>query len=180
MASVQPVVRAAEAGDFAAITAIYARHVERGTASFELTAPDGQEMRRRWRDVVERGLPYLVATLPPDHAAIAGYAHASPYRVRPAYPYTVEDSVYVVSSSMGRGAGRALLAGVIAACVPLGYRQMIAIIGGSDNAASIALHAALGFDRVGCLTGVGRKLDRWVDTVLMQRALGAGTAAAPC
>ncbi|MGH8714720.1 MAG: GNAT family N-acetyltransferase [Casimicrobiaceae bacterium] len=172
-------VRAATAGDLAAISAIYAHHVLHGTASFELAAPDGEDMRRRWRDAVERGLPYMVATLTPDDGTIAGYAYASPYRARPAYRYTVEDSVYVAAACAGRGAGRALLAAVIAACEPLGYRQMVAVIGGSDNAASIALHTALGFERAGCLAAVGRKFDRWVDTVLMQRALGPGAAAPP-
>ncbi|HEY7945868.1 MAG: GNAT family N-acetyltransferase [Burkholderiales bacterium] len=170
-------VRAATAGDLAAITALYSHHVEHGTASFELAAPDGEEMRRRWREVVEGGLPYLVATLSPDAGTVAGYAYASPYRARPAYRFTLEDSVYVAPSCAGRGAGRALLAAVIAACEPLGYRQMVAVIGGSDNAASIGLHTALGFERAGCLTAVGRKFDRWVDTVLMQRALGPGATA---
>jgi phosphinothricin acetyltransferase len=170
-------VRGAVAGDLAAIAAIYAHHVETGLGTFELAAPDGAEMQRRWQDVVERGLPYLVAVLP--ERAVAGYAYASPYRARPGYRYTVEDSVYVDPGCMGQGAGRALLAALIAACAPLGYRQMVAVIGGSDNAASIGLHAALGFERVGCLTAVGRKFDRWVDTVLMQRALASGGAMAP-
>ena len=170
-------VRAAVAGDLAALAAIYTHHVETGLGTFELAAPDGAEMRRRWQDVVERGLPYLVAVLP--ERAVAGYAYASPYRARPGYRYTVEDSVYVDPDCTGQGAGRALLAALIAACAPLGYRQMVAVIGGSDNAASIGLHAALGFERVGCLTAVGRKFDRWVDTVLMQRALGSGGATAP-
>ena len=170
-------VRAAVAGDLAAIAAIYTHHVETGLGTFELAAPDGAEMRRRWQDVVERGLPYLVAVLP--ERAVAGYAYASPYRARPGYRYTLEDSVYVDPDCTGQGAGRALLAALIAACAPLGYRQMVAVIGGSDNAASIGLHAALGFERVGCLTAVGRKFDRWVDTVLMQRALGSGGATAP-
>ncbi|MEP6998362.1 MAG: N-acetyltransferase family protein [Betaproteobacteria bacterium] len=175
----QLTVRAAVAGDLAAITAIYAHHVERGTASFELAAPGDAEIRRRWHEVVECGLPYFVATLPPHDAVVAGYAYASPYRARPAYRYTLEDSVYVDPTCMGRGVGRALLGAVIAACAPLGYRQMVAVIGGSDNAASIGLHAALGFERVGCLTAVGRKFDRWVDTVLMQRPLGPGSVAVP-
>lgn len=173
----QVTVRAAVAGDLAAIAAIYAHHVETGLGTFELAAPDGAEMRRRWQDVVERGLPYVVAVLP--ERGIGGYAYASPYRARPGYRYTVEDSVYVDPACMGRGAGRALLAALIAACTPLGYRQMVAVIGGSDNAASIGLHAALGFERVGCLTAVGRKFDRWVDTVFMQRPLGPGVATVP-
>jgi L-amino acid N-acyltransferase YncA len=172
-------VRAAVAGDVTAIAAIYAHHVETGIGTFELTAPQDEEIRRRWHDIVERGLPYLVAVLPEHNAGIAGYGYASPYRARPGYRYTVEDSVYVDPTCMGQGAGRALLAALIAECTPLGYRQMVAVIGGSDNAASIGLHAALGFERVGCLTAVGRKFDRWVDTVLMQRALGPGGATVP-
>jgi phosphinothricin acetyltransferase len=127
-------VRAAVAGDLAAITAIYAHHVESGVGTFELAAPDSNEMRRRWHDVVERGLPYVVATLPED-TGIAGYAYASPHRARPGYRHTVEDSVYVDPACVGRGVGRALLAALIAGCAPLGYRQMVAVIGGSDNAA---------------------------------------------
>jgi L-amino acid N-acyltransferase YncA len=179
MSSGPVTVRAAVAGDLAAIAAIYAHHVETGIGTFELAAPDDEEIRRRWHDVVERGLPYLVAALPELNAGIAGYAYVSLYRARPGYRYTVEDSVYVDPTCMGQGAGRALLAALIAACTPLGYRQMVAVIGGSDNAASIGLHAALGFERVGCLTAVGRKFDRWVDTVLMQRALGPGGATVP-
>jgi L-amino acid N-acyltransferase YncA len=179
MSSGPVTVRAAVAGDLAVIAAIYAHHVETGFGTFELAAPDDEEIRRRWHDVVERGLPYLVAALPELNAGIAGYAYVSLYRARPGYRYTVEDSVYVDPTCMGQGAGRALLAALIAACTPLGYRQMVAVIGGSDNAASIGLHAALGFERVGCLTAVGRKFDRWVDTVLMQRALGPGGATVP-
>jgi L-amino acid N-acyltransferase YncA len=179
MSSGPVTVRAAVAGDLAAIAAIYAHHVETGIGTFELAAPDDEEIRQRWRDLVERGLPYLVAALPERNAEIAGYAYASLYRARPGYRYTVEDSVYVDPTCLGQGAGRALLAGLIAACTPLGYRQMVAVIGGSDNAASIGLHAALGFERVGCLTAVGRKFDRWVDTVFMQRALGPGGATVP-
>jgi L-amino acid N-acyltransferase YncA len=179
MSSGPVTVRAAVAGDLAAIAAIYAHHVETGIGTFELAAPDDEEIRRRWHDVVEGGLPYLVAALPERTAGIAGYAYAGLYRARPGYRYTVEDSVYVDPTCMGQGAGRALLAALIAACTPIGYRQMVAVIGGSDNAASIGLHTALGFERVGCLTAVGRKFDRWVDTVLMQRALGPGGATVP-
>ncbi|HEX4522097.1 MAG TPA: GNAT family N-acetyltransferase [Casimicrobiaceae bacterium] len=179
MSSGPVTVRPVVAGDLPAISAIYAHHVGTGVGTFELAPPDDDEIRRRWRDVVDRGLPYLVATLPERNAGIAGYAYASPYRSRPGYRYTVEDSVYVDPACMGQGAGRALLVALIAACTPLGYRQMVAVIGGSDNAASIGLHTAVGFERVGCLTAVGRKFDRWVDTVLMQRALGPGGATDP-
>ena len=179
MASGPVTVRPAVAGDLSAISAIYAHHVETGVGTFELAPPDDEEMRRRWRDIVDRSLPYLVATLPERSAGIAGYAYASAYRARSGYRYTVEDSVYVDPACIGRGVGRALLVALIDACMPLGYRQMVAVIGGSDNAASIRLHEAVGFERVGCLTAVGRKFDRWVDTVLMQRALGPGGATDP-
>lgn len=168
------VIRAAADADLPAIAELYAHHVLTGTASFEVAAPTVDEMRRRRRDVLSRGLPYFVASLP--DTALAGYAYATEYRSRVAYRHTVEDSVYVSPACVRRGAGRALLAAVIAACETLGYRQMVAVIGGSDNAASISLHAALGFRHAGVLSAVGRKFDRWIDTVLMQRALGPGAS----
>jgi phosphinothricin acetyltransferase len=168
------VVRSAADADLPAIAELYAHHVLTGTASFEVSPPTVDEMRRRRRDVLLHGLPYFVASLP--DAALAGYAYATEYRSRVAYRHTVEDSVYVDPVCVRRGAGRALLAAVIAACETLGYRQMVAVIGGSDNAASISLHAALGFRHAGVLPAVGRKFDRWIDTVLMQRALGPGAS----
>ena len=168
------VIRAAADADLPAIAELYAHHVLTGTASFEVAAPTVDEMRRRRRDVLSHGLPYFVASL--SDTALAGYAYATEYRSRVAYRHTVEDSVYVDPVCVRRGAGRALLAAVIAACETLGYRQMVAVIGGSDNAASISLHAALGFRHAGVLPAVGRKFDRWIDTVLMQRALGPGAS----
>ena len=168
------VIRAAADADLPAIAELYAHHVLTGTASFEVSAPTVYEMRRRRRDVLVHGLPYFVASL--SDTALAGYAYATEYRSRVAYRHTVEDSVYVDPVCVRRGAGRALLAALIAACETLGYRQMVAVIGGSDNAASISLHAALGFRHAGVLPAVGRKFDRWVDTVLMQRALGPGAS----
>jgi len=170
------VVRAAADTDLPAIAALYAHHVLYGTASFEVAAPTVEEMRRRYREVLSRGLPYVVASLPDNSSRLAGYAYATEYRSRVAYRHTVEDSVYVDPACVRRGAGRALLAAVIDACEVLGYRQMIAVIGGSDNAASISLHAALGFRHAGVLSAVGRKFDRWIDTVLMQRELGPGAS----
>jgi L-amino acid N-acyltransferase YncA len=168
------VIRAVADADLPAIAELYAHHVLTGTASFEVAAPTVDEMRRRRRDVLSHGLPYFVASL--SDTALAGYAYATEYRSRVAYRHTVEDSVYVDPVCVRRGAGRALLAAVIAACETLGYRQMVAVIGGSDNAASISLHAALGFRHAGVLPAVGRKFDRWIDTVLMQRALGPGAS----
>jgi L-amino acid N-acyltransferase YncA len=174
--AVPVVVRTAVDADLPAIVEIYGHHVLTGIASFEVTPPTVGEMRRRHRDVVSHGLPYFVASLSDNGTDIAGYAYATTYRSRVAYRHTVEDSVYVDPVCVRRGAGRALLAAVIAACETLGYRQMVAVIGGSDNLASISLHAALGFRHAGLLPAVGRKFDRWIDTVLMQRALGPGAS----
>jgi len=159
-----------------AITAIYRHHVLGGAATFETVPPDEPEMARRRDDVLARGLPYVVAEL---DGVLAGYAYAAPYRSRAAYRYTVEDSVYVAPTMPRRGAGRALLDALVAACAASSCRQMVAVIGDSANAASIGLHAACGFRHVGLLPGVGFKLGRWVDSVLMQRALGAGERTLP-
>lgn len=172
-------VRLATDADMPAITAIYAHHVATGTASFELTPPDVAEMRRRRDEIAARGLPYLVASAQDAPSTVAGYAYASMYRARAAYRHTLEDSVYVDAAYSGRGVGRALLTALVASCERLGYRQMLAVIGGSDNAASIGLHAALGFEHVGNLVAVGRKFDCWLDTTLMQRPLGEGATAPP-
>jgi phosphinothricin acetyltransferase len=172
----KPAVRASRPADLPAITAIYAHHVLRGLASFELTPPDADEMARRRDEVLARGLPHLVAEA---NGRLAGYAYAAPYRERPAYRYTLEDSVYIHPDCIGRGIGRALLEVLIEACTVAGYRQLIAVIGDSGNAGSIGLHAACGFVRTGLLPGVGFKFGRWVDSVLMQRDLGAGDRTLP-
>ncbi|HZI82937.1 MAG TPA: GNAT family N-acetyltransferase, partial [Casimicrobiaceae bacterium] len=135
-------LRAATAADAPTTAAIYAHHVRTGTASFEIDAPDAAEMERRWRDVTSRGLPYLVAV---SNGEVIGYAYAGPYRPRPAYRFTVEDSVYVHREACGRGIGRVLLAALIEEAERAGARQMLAVIGDADNAPSIRLHAALGF-----------------------------------
>ncbi|MFB3819463.1 MAG: N-acetyltransferase family protein, partial [Candidatus Methylomirabilales bacterium] len=159
-----------------AVQAIYAHHVLQGTASFEEEPPDLDEMRRRRAEVIGRGLPYLVAEVEGD---VVGYCYASPYRSRSAYRFTLEDSVYVDHRYGGRGLGRALLSTLIPRCATGEWRQMVAVIGDSANAASIALHARLGFHHVGTLRAVGYKFGRWLDTVLMQRALGPGGGAPP-
>ena len=165
------VVRAATQADLDAIAAIYAHHVRTGTASFEIEPPDAAEMARRRAEVVDRGLPYLVAAA---GAEVVGYAYAAPYRPRPAYRFTVEDSVYVSADCARQGIGAMLLKALVSASERAGARQMIAVIGDSANVASIRLHAAAGFSHVGSLASVGWKFDRWLDVVVMQRALGPG------
>jgi phosphinothricin acetyltransferase len=169
-------LRAAVPADTPAIAAIYAEAVRTGTASFEIAAPDPAEMRRRIVALLDAGFPCLVAG---TGRAIGGYAYAGPYHARAAYAATVEDSIYVAPPAQRRGLGRALLAGLIEAAERGGFRQMIAVIGDSANAGSIGLHAAMGFRVVGTHTAVGRKHGRWLDTVHMQRPLGAGAELPP-
>jgi L-amino acid N-acyltransferase YncA len=169
-------IRAATAADIPAITAIYDHAVRHGTASFELEPPDAAEMARRQQALVDGGYPYLVAEA---DGAVAGYAYAGAYRPRPAYRWSVEDSVYVAPAMHRRGIGAALLGRLIAEAEQRGFRQMIAVIGDSAQTPSIALHAALGFRRIGAVENVGFKLGRWLDTVLMQRALGEGASTPP-
>jgi L-amino acid N-acyltransferase YncA len=171
-------IRPAAAADFEAIQHIYAHHVLGGLASFEETPPDAAELMRRWRAIADTGLPYLCA-VDAASGALVGYAYAGPYRPRSAYRFTVEDSVYVAPGQAGRGIGRALLGQLIEICTDLGKRQMIAVIGDSGNAASIALHRACGFDLTGTFQAIGFKHGRWVDSVLMQRALGPGNTSQP-
>jgi L-amino acid N-acyltransferase YncA len=169
-------LRAAAGGDIAAITRIYSDAVMNGTASFELEPPDEAEMARRHQALLAGGYPYLVAETAGE---IAGYAYAGAYRARPAYRWCVEDSVYVAPSHHRRGIGRLLLARLVEECEQRGFRQMIAVIGDSAQTPSIALHAAVGFDMIGTLRSVGFKHGRWLDTPLMQRALGPGDTAPP-
>jgi L-amino acid N-acyltransferase YncA len=169
-------IRDVRDGDIAAITRLYADAVAHGTASFELKPPDEAEMVRRQRVLLANGYPYLVAE---RAGTVAGYAYAGPYRDRPAYNWCVEDSVYVASEFHGRRIGRALLDRLIAESEAHGFRQMIAVIGDTANAASVAVHAAAGFRLIGTFQSVGFKHGQWLDTVLMQRALGAGDSAPP-
>lgn len=170
------VIRDATAGDMAAIAAIYAQDVTGGTGTFELDPPDVGEMIRRHATINALGLPWLVAE---GGGGVAAYAYAGPFRTRPAYRYTVEDSIYVDAAHQGKGLGRALLVELIARCEALGLRQMLGVIGDSANAGSVALHAACGFEMVGTMTSVGWKFDEWRDVVFMQRALGPGDASPP-
>jgi L-amino acid N-acyltransferase YncA len=162
------VIRAAAPADIGAITRIYAHAVRFGTASFEIEPPDEAEMARRQRALIDGGFPYLVAEA---DGAVAGYAYAGPYRPRPAYRFSVENSVYVAPEAHRRGVGRALLDRLVAEAAARGFRQMIAVIGDSDQAASIALHRAAGFRLVGTIAAVGFKHGRWLDSVLMQLEL---------
>jgi len=173
---VQAQVRPALPDDIPAVHAIYSHHVLQGLASFEEQPPSAAELRRRYDEVVSQKLPYLVADF---GGTVAGYGYCAPYRTRSAYRYALEDSVYVHPDAQGRGVGRALLAALIRQCEALGYRQLIAVIGDSAHAASIGLHEAQGFLRVGTLRSVGFKLGRWVDSVIMQRPLGSGDATRP-
>ena len=174
--SVDIAIRACEESDIAMITAIYAHHVLHGLASFEIEPPSESDMLQRRLDIVGCGFPYLVA----EHAGgVVGYAYASPYRLRPAYRYTAENSVYLHPAWVGRGIGRRLLSVLLAECEARGLRQIVAVIGDSANSASIALHRRLGFAMVGTIRSAGYKLERWVDTVLMQRSLGTGDSTPP-
>lgn len=170
------IVRDAIDADVAAVQTIYAHHVRCGLATFEELPPSCAELGARRAAAIANGLPYLVAE---RHGEVVGYAYAIPYHSRPAYRYTVEDSVYVLEGLGGHGIGSALLHVLIARCEAGPWRQMIALIGDSANAASIALHHRLGFRTAGTLRAVGFKLGRWVDTVLMQRPLGAGDQTTP-
>ncbi len=170
-------LRAAAAADVPAIARIYREQVATGTASFEYDPPAVGEMMRRYEVSVAAGFPWFVAD--DDTAGVVGYTFASPYRPRPGYRYTVEDSVYVAAGAAGRGIGGALLAQLIEACTARGDRLMVAVIGDVANGASIAVHRRQGFAAIGRMPGVGWKFDRWIESVLMQRVLGEGTTAPP-
>jgi len=169
-------IRPAGPPDIAAITRIYADAVAHGTASFELDPPDEAEMARRQRALLADGYPYLVAV---SEGEIAGYAYVGPYRARPAYQWCVEDSIYLAPAFHRRGIGKLLLARLMEETERRGFRQVIAVIGDSAQVASIALHAATGFTMVGTLRAVGFKHGKWLDTPLMQRALGDGDTTPP-
>lgn len=170
-------IRTARTSDIPAITRIYAHAVEHGTASFELSPPDEVEMTKRMRHLLDNNFPYLAAEMAGE---LCGYAYAGPYRDRPAYRWTVEDSVYIAPAMYRRGVGRALLLALIEAAEAREFRQMIAVIGDSvSQAPSVGLHEVLGFSHVGILQDVGFKHGRWLDSVIMQRALGSGAASVP-
>ena len=166
-------LRSAVDADLPAVQAIYAHWVTHGTGSFELEAPSLDEMTRRRADVLAKGLPYLVAQA---DGQVMGYAYVNWFRPRPAYRFSVENSVYVHPDARRVGVARLLMVELLARCEMAGARQMVAVIGDSANVSSVGLHHALGFRHIGTLQSAGWKFDRWLDTVLMQRSLGPGDA----
>jgi L-amino acid N-acyltransferase YncA len=169
-------IRASQDDDIDAIATYYRESVATGTASWEYDPPSVEEMARRRHAVIAGGFPYLVAEC---DGRVIGYCHASTYRARIGYRFVVEDSVYVAPDMHGRGVGKTLLMSAIAECEKLGFRQMIAVIGDSENAGSIALHERCGFQHAGRFNGIGYKFGRWLDSMQMIRALGAGGGTAP-
>jgi L-amino acid N-acyltransferase YncA len=170
------IIRAAGDGDIAAITRIYAHAVKNGTATFEIEPPDEAEMARRQKALLAKNYPYVVAE---RSGVVAGYAYASHFHTRPAYRWSIQDSIYVDPQFHGQGLGRLLITRLVADAEARGFRQVIAVIGDSANAASIALHAAADFRLIGTLKSVGFKHGRWLDTVVMQRALGSADGSPP-
>jgi phosphinothricin acetyltransferase len=164
-------IRPVRAADLPEIQGIYAHHVLHGTGTFEDVPPSVEEIAGRVEHVTDQGWPWLVAE---DATGVLGYCYLTRFRPRPAYQYCAENAVYVRPDVRGQGVGKALVAELIAAATAAGFRQMVAVIGDSENVGSIGVHASLGFQRAGTLRGVGWKFGRWLDTVYMQRALGDG------
>jgi L-amino acid N-acyltransferase YncA len=171
-----PIIRPSQDADLPAITAIYAHHVLNGTGTFEIDPPSETDMAARRADVLSKGLPWLVAE---DGGTVLGYAYCNWFKPRPAYRFSAEDSIYMANDIRGKGLGRALLTELCASAERAGVRRLIAVIGDSGNAGSIGVHRALGFAPVGVLKSCGWKFDRWLDVVLMDKALGVGDQAAP-
>lgn len=169
-------IRAAVEADIAEIQAIYAHHVLHGTGTFEEIPPSVEEMVARWRLVTSRDCAWIVSA---DATGVAGYGYYQQIRDRSAYRFSAEDSIYVREDVRGQGVGKALVVALVQAATEAGYRQMIAVIGDSENIGSIGVHTSLGFRKVGVLHATGLKFGRWLDTVYMQRALGAGDADVP-
>ncbi|WP_105374447.1 GNAT family N-acetyltransferase [Neorhizobium huautlense] len=169
-------IRDASPSDLPVITEIYRDSVLNGTASYEIVPPDQVEMTSRFEAIKAKGYPYITAE--GENGALLGYAYASAFRTRPAYRWLVEDSIYLAPEARGRGVGKALLKELLIRCEALGFRQMIAVIGGASPA-SVAVHASLGFEMTGTLKGTGFKHGKWLDTVLMQISLGEGKETDP-
>ena len=164
----QSAVRAAVPADAERVAAIFAHYVTSSVATFEEVAPTADQWRQRLADRTARNLPFVVAEA---DGSVCGYAYASPWRPKPAYRYTVEDSVFLAPGRTGRGIGSALLGTLLAGCAAAGARQVIAVIADTGSDASAALHRRFGFTQAGLLSGVGRKHGRWIDTLLMQKDL---------
>jgi phosphinothricin acetyltransferase len=171
-----PLIRPSRDDDVAAITRIYAHHVLHGTGTFETTPPTEADMTTRRADVLAKGLPWLVVE---DDTGVLGFAYGNWFKPRPAYRYSVEDSIYLAPEAAGKGLGRALLAELMAALERAGVRRVMAVIGDSANAGSIGVHRACGFEMAGAIPACGWKFDRWLDIVFMQRSLGEGDRSAP-
>jgi len=171
-----PIIRPSQTRDIAQITAIYAHHVIHGTGTFEVDAPNEQDMAQRRADVLSKGLPYLVAV---QDDQVLGYAYCNWFKPRPAYRFSAEDSIYLAPDAAGSGLGKTLLAELCSQAERAGVRKMIAVIGDSANLGSIGVHRSAGFAHVGTLASCGWKFERWLDVVLMDKALGAGDSVAP-
>jgi L-amino acid N-acyltransferase YncA len=171
LSPVQPVVRPAALADAEQVAAIFAHYVATSVVTFEEVAPTAEDWRRRLDDMAGQNLPFLVAEVGGD-GAICGFAYASPWRPKPAYRYTVEDTVYLSPGHTSRGIGSVLLGRLLAGCTKAGARQVIAVIADTGSDASAALHRRFGFTEAGRLSAVGRKHGRWIDTLLMQKDLG--------
>ena len=166
-------IRACEERDMRSVTEIYGHHVLHSPGTFEIEAPSHAEMTRRRNELFDKGFPYLIAE---RDGIVVGYAHVGPYRARPAYRYTIENSVYVRSGYGRQGLGRLLMRTLLSECATKDFHQVIAVIGDSANVASIRLHEELGFGKVGTLQRVGFKFQRWLDSVLMQREIGEASS----
>ena len=171
-----PIIRTSQSDDIAQITAIYAHHVLHGTGTFEVDPPSEADMAQRRADVLGKNLPYLVAA---DESQVLGFAYCNWFKPRPAYRYSAEDSIYLAPTAVGQGLGRALLAELMCQAERAGVRKLIAVIGDSNNMGSIGVHQSAGFAHVGLLKSCGWKFERWLDVVLMDKALGLGDRVAP-
>lgn len=171
-----PIIRPSQSSDIAQITAIYAHHVLHGTGTFEVDPPTEADMAQRRADVLGKNLPYLVVV---DGSQVLGFAYCNWFKPRPAYRFSAEDSIYLAPLTMGQGLGRALLAELMGQAERAGVRKLIAVIGDSNNLGSIGVHQSAGFGHVGTLKSCGWKFERWLDVVLMDKALGLGDSSAP-
>ncbi|HMN93103.1 MAG TPA: N-acetyltransferase family protein [Hydrogenophaga sp.] len=171
-----PLIRPSQDSDIDAITRIYAHHVLHGTGTFETTPPTSDDMKARRADVLAKGLPWLVLE---EGDQVLGFAYGNWFKPRPAYRFSVEDSIYLAPEAAGRGLGKALLAELLAVLERSGIRKVMAVIGDSANAGSVGVHQALGFEHVGVVQSCGWKFDRWLDIVLMQKTLGLGDSCPP-